>query len=102
MVDVSETRQIDVGVILEGDKKKHNKIKTSKYTLLMFIPKNLSEQFRRVVNFYFLIVTVIAIVIGKLFSYVYYKDTIYSQRIIRIKYIIYYVGISFNFSKVLE
>ncbi|XP_023940594.2 phospholipid-transporting ATPase IF-like [Bicyclus anynana] len=58
----SQTRQIEVGVAEEG-KRKHNKIKTSKYTLLMFLPKNLSEQFRRVVNFYFLIVTVIAIVI---------------------------------------
>ncbi|XP_072939136.1 phospholipid-transporting ATPase IF-like [Epargyreus clarus] len=59
----SETRLIEVGVVDERSKKKHNKIKTSKYTLLMFIPKNLMEQFRRVVNFYFLIVTVIAVVI---------------------------------------
>ncbi|XP_045447755.1 phospholipid-transporting ATPase IF-like [Melitaea cinxia] len=59
----SETRQINVGVVEENGKKKHNKIKTSKYTILMFLPKNLSEQFRRVVNFYFLIVTVIAVVI---------------------------------------
>ncbi|CAG5058813.1 unnamed protein product [Parnassius apollo] len=60
---VSETRLIEVGVVNERSKKKHNKIKTSKYTLLMFLPKNLMEQFRRVVNFYFLIVTVIAIII---------------------------------------
>ncbi|CAH2236701.1 jg20919 [Pararge aegeria aegeria] len=60
----SQTRQIEVGVVEEGGKRrKHNKIKTSKYSLLMFIPKNLSEQFRRVVNFYFLTVTIIAIVI---------------------------------------
>ncbi|KAJ0175409.1 hypothetical protein K1T71_008568 [Dendrolimus kikuchii] len=59
----AETRQIEVGVVDEADKKKHNKIKTSKYTLLTFLPKNLSEQFRRIVNFYFLMVTVIAIVI---------------------------------------
>ncbi|XP_073949125.1 phospholipid-transporting ATPase IF-like [Choristoneura fumiferana] len=58
----AETRLIEVGVEVPGTKK-HNKIKTSRYTLLMFIPKNLSEQFRRVVNFYFLMVTVIAIVI---------------------------------------
>lgn len=31
----------------------------------MFLPKNLAEQLRRVVNFYFLIVTVIAVVIGE-------------------------------------
>ncbi|XP_047509225.1 phospholipid-transporting ATPase IF [Pieris napi] len=60
--DISETRLIEVGVVDQG-KKKHNKIKTSKYTFLMFLPKNLAEQFRRVVNFYFLFVTVIAIVI---------------------------------------
>lgn len=65
--DTQETRQIEVGTVDENAKnKKHNKIKTSKYTVLWFIPKNLSEQFRRVVNFYFLIVTVIAVVIGKL------------------------------------
>lgn len=62
---VSETRQIEVGSFDESSRKKHNKIKTSKYSLLWFLPKNLSEQFRRVVNFYFLIVTVIAIVIGE-------------------------------------
>ncbi|XP_049868001.1 phospholipid-transporting ATPase IF [Pectinophora gossypiella] len=60
---VSETRFIEVGAVEHHDKKKHNKIKTSKYTLLMFLPKNLTEQFRRVVNFYFLIVTVIAFII---------------------------------------
>lgn len=31
-----------------------NKVRTSKYTLFTFIPKNLSEQFRRVANIYFL------------------------------------------------
>ncbi|RVE49642.1 hypothetical protein evm_005699 [Chilo suppressalis] len=59
----SETRTVEVGFIDPLDKKKHNKIKTSKYSLLLFIPKNLSEQFRRVVNFYFLIVTLIAFLI---------------------------------------
>uniref|UniRef100_A0A2A4JGX5 Phospholipid-transporting ATPase n=1 Tax=Heliothis virescens TaxID=7102 RepID=A0A2A4JGX5_HELVI len=60
-----ETRQIDVGSPEEDGKKKkkHNKIKTSKYSVLMFLPKNLMEQFRRVVNFYFLIVTIIAVII---------------------------------------
>ncbi|KAI5632367.1 cation transport ATPase (P-type) domain-containing protein [Phthorimaea operculella] len=59
----SETRLIEVGVVDDSDRKKHNKIKTSKYTFLMFVPKNLAEQFRRVANFYFLLVTVIAVVI---------------------------------------
>ncbi|KIJ56259.1 hypothetical protein M422DRAFT_219400 [Sphaerobolus stellatus SS14] len=31
-----------------------NKIRTSKYTILTFIPKNLYEQFRRIANLYFL------------------------------------------------
>lgn len=59
----TDARFIEVGVINEQSKKKHNKIKTSKYSLLTFLPKNLSEQFRRIASFYFLIVTVIAIVI---------------------------------------
>ncbi|XP_063858808.1 phospholipid-transporting ATPase IF-like isoform X2 [Scylla paramamosain] len=37
----------------------NNQIKTSKYTWFNFIPKNLFEQFRRIANFYFLIVTLI-------------------------------------------
>ena len=32
-----------------------NKIRTTKYTLLSFLPKNLFEQFHRVANFYFLV-----------------------------------------------
>ncbi|ORY24282.1 hypothetical protein BCR39DRAFT_566635 [Naematelia encephala] len=40
-----------------------NKVRTSKYTIITFIPKNLFEQFRRVANIYFL-----ALVILQLFS----------------------------------
>lgn len=40
-----------------------NKVRTSKYTLITFLPKNLFEQFRRVANIYFL-----ALVILQLFS----------------------------------
>ncbi|XP_062539523.1 phospholipid-transporting ATPase IF isoform X2 [Armigeres subalbatus] len=40
-----------------------NRIKSTKYTLLTFLPLNLIEQFRRVANFYFLCMTIIAIVI---------------------------------------
>jgi magnesium-transporting ATPase (P-type) len=39
-----------------------NFIRTTKYTLLTFVPKNLFEQFRRVSNFYFLIVVIIQLV----------------------------------------
>ncbi|KZV80365.1 hypothetical protein EXIGLDRAFT_630413, partial [Exidia glandulosa HHB12029] len=37
-----------------------NKIRTSKYTPLTFLPKNLYEQFRRVANIYFLALVVLA------------------------------------------
>ncbi|XP_050716966.1 phospholipid-transporting ATPase IF-like [Eriocheir sinensis] len=37
----------------------NNQIKTSKYTWINFLPKNLFEQFRRIANFYFLLVTII-------------------------------------------
>ncbi|WWD04928.1 hypothetical protein V865_002999 [Kwoniella europaea PYCC6329] len=36
-----------------------NKVRTSKYTLVTFIPKNLFEQFRRVANIYFLFLVII-------------------------------------------
>lgn len=36
-----------------------NKIKTTKYTLLSFIPKNLFEQFHRFANFYFLLIIIL-------------------------------------------
>lgn len=39
-----------------------NFIRTTKYTLITFLPKNLFEQFRRVSNFYFLIVVIIQLV----------------------------------------
>eukprot|EP00048_Salpingoeca_helianthica_P015043 m.224745 g.224745 ORF g.224745 m.224745 type:complete len:1261 (-) comp16540_c0_seq1:52-3834(-) len=41
-----------------------NRIITSKYTVLTFLPKNLFEQFRRVANFYFLVVMIIALIPG--------------------------------------
>lgn len=41
----------------------NNQIITHKYTIWNFIPKNLFEQFRRVANFYFLITTVITLII---------------------------------------
>ncbi|CAK4150020.1 unnamed protein product [Aphanomyces euteiches] len=36
-----------------------NVVRSSKYTLLSFFPKNLMEQFRRVANFYFLIISLL-------------------------------------------
>lgn len=40
-----------------------NEIKTAKYTAITFLPRNLFEQFRRMANFYFLIVGVTQLVI---------------------------------------
>lgn len=39
----------------------NNYIRTSKYTLLSFIPRNLFEQFQRVANIYFLLQIVIMV-----------------------------------------
>src|SRR6266498_1489378 len=36
-----------------------NKVITSKYNIFTFIPKNLYEQFRRVANFFFLLVVIL-------------------------------------------
>ncbi len=44
-------------------KYKSNRIKTSKYNLFNFLPKNLFEQFRRIANFYFLINVIIIFII---------------------------------------
>ncbi|CAF0782460.1 unnamed protein product [Brachionus calyciflorus] len=44
--DFKDRKRIDYG---------NNRIRTSKYSLISFLPKNLYEQFRRVANFYFLV-----------------------------------------------
>jgi len=38
---------------------KSNKIRTSKYTILTFLPLNLFEQFHRLANVYFLILVIL-------------------------------------------
>ncbi|KAI0289421.1 hypothetical protein B0F90DRAFT_1812527 [Multifurca ochricompacta] len=38
-----------------------NKVKTTKYTIITFVPKNLYEQFRRVANLYFLVLFVLQV-----------------------------------------
>ncbi|KAI0266442.1 phospholipid-translocating P-type ATPase [Gloeopeniophorella convolvens] len=38
-----------------------NKVKTTKYTIITFVPKNLYEQFRRVANLYFLVLLVLQV-----------------------------------------
>ena len=51
--------EADLEAVSLGD----NRITTSKYTLLTFVPKNLYEQFKRVANFYFLINAVILLML---------------------------------------
>lgn len=43
------------------EKESPNLITTSKYTLVNFIPRNLFEQFRRLANFYFLVISFIQV-----------------------------------------
>lgn len=38
----------------------NNYVRTAKYTIATFLPKSLFEQFRRVANFYFLVVGILA------------------------------------------
>ncbi|XP_061397318.1 phospholipid-transporting ATPase IF-like [Musca vetustissima] len=45
-----------------------NRIKTTKYTLLTFLPINFYDQFRRAVYFYFLVVTIISFFINSTLS----------------------------------
>ena len=40
---------------------KPNRIRTSKYTLLSFLPKNIFEQFRGIANFYFLSLVILQV-----------------------------------------
>jgi len=38
-----------------------NKVSTTKYNILTFLPKNLFEQFRRIANFYFLCLAILQV-----------------------------------------
>ncbi|GAM23485.1 hypothetical protein SAMD00019534_066600, partial [Acytostelium subglobosum LB1] len=61
---IGETRNIFVNDQTRNLESKfgNNTIKTTKYTLLNFIPKNLYEQFRRAANFFFLIILIIQVI----------------------------------------
>lgn len=70
--DRPDVRTVPVGnnpcASLAGDgyvphKYSDNRIVSSKYTVLTFLPKNLFEQFRRIANFYFLFVGIIQLLI---------------------------------------
>ncbi|GAA5983570.1 hypothetical protein JCM5350_004867 [Sporobolomyces pararoseus] len=63
-VKAKERRVVYVNV--EGAKTnpkayERNKVRTSKYTLISFLPKNLAEQFRRIANIYFLALVILQV-----------------------------------------
>jgi phospholipid-translocating ATPase len=71
-----DSLKIKIGIDNEnvGGKKKFrragrgaNRVKSTKYTILTFLPLNLFEQFRRIANFYFLCLSIIACSIGMCF-----------------------------------
>ncbi|GAA6070702.1 phospholipid-transporting ATPase VA isoform X1 [Tachysurus ichikawai] len=59
----SKTRTVHANVVYEQHKDNrlyaNNKIKTTKYTVLSFIPKNLFEQFHRFANVYFVFIALL-------------------------------------------
>ncbi|KAH8336644.1 hypothetical protein KR074_012146 [Drosophila pseudoananassae] len=63
---INDWLQIEIGGSEDIKKKKpkcQNRIKSTKYTLITFLPQNLLEQFRRIANFYFLVMTIISLLI---------------------------------------
>lgn len=52
-----------------GPRPANNRIKSTKYTVITFLPQNLLEQFRRIANFYFLVMVIISTVIGESSGY---------------------------------
>ncbi|EPZ32698.1 Serine/threonine-dual specificity kinase domain-containing protein [Rozella allomycis CSF55] len=63
-VNSQESRKVYCNVpvqrsVLEKNRYCSNEIKTTKYTVWTFLPKNMFEQFRRVANFYFLFMIVL-------------------------------------------
>ncbi|XP_058978173.1 phospholipid-transporting ATPase IF [Musca domestica] len=64
---INDWLQIKIGGDQEVKKKKRrqklNRIKSTKYTFITFLPQNLLEQFRRIANFYFLVMTIISLLI---------------------------------------
>lgn len=52
----NDPERAETNLVNYGD----NYVRTTKYTLATFVPKSLFEQFRRVANFYFLVVAVLS------------------------------------------
>jgi magnesium-transporting ATPase (P-type) len=62
MIDAAQVRDLDLFRTHDANGKPffcNNAIRTTKYTLLNFIPKNLFHQFSRLANFYFLVISAV-------------------------------------------
>ncbi|XP_029648021.1 probable phospholipid-transporting ATPase IF [Octopus sinensis] len=63
VIKIRSTSLLEPEVVSKEERYCDNRIKSSKYTILNFLPKNLFEQFRRIANFYFLIMGLIQLII---------------------------------------
>ena len=52
----NDPERVEASLVNYGD----NYVRTTKYTVATFLPKSLFEQFRRVANFYFLVVAILS------------------------------------------
>lgn len=53
---------ITTNIDIKNDKGLSNSITTTKYTILTWLPKSLWEQFRRIANVYFLVISVLMVI----------------------------------------
>ena len=53
-----------------------NDIRTSKYTVITFMPKNLIDQFSKLANIYFLIMMILQVIIFVFYIYLYLGNTL--------------------------
>ncbi|XP_017055637.1 phospholipid-transporting ATPase IF [Drosophila ficusphila] len=64
----SDPLRIQIGGIDGRQKKSLNRVTTTKYNWLTFLPLNFYEQFRRAVYFYFLIITIVSFFVNETIS----------------------------------
>ncbi|KAH8366519.1 hypothetical protein KR084_000098 [Drosophila pseudotakahashii] len=63
-----DPQRIQIGGTESRPKKPLNRVTTTKYTWLTFLPLNFYEQFRRAVYFYFLIITIVSFFVNETIS----------------------------------
>ncbi|XP_016951977.1 phospholipid-transporting ATPase IF [Drosophila biarmipes] len=63
-----DPQRIQIGGIESRQKKPLNRVTTTKYNWLTFLPLNFYEQFRRAVYFYFLIITIVSFFVNETIS----------------------------------